>query len=128
MRGTCGQTISNTIIYNIRPCGELAWGHWSPHQQPATALLGLSRTHNCKSVYTSPLTLTTHRTITAIYPNPLLLASAAEAVTALLRSSSHNLKYVGLDALAGITRISPKYAMEHQVGLRLRLTEFDQCL
>jgi hypothetical protein len=54
-------------------------------------------------------------TITAIYPNPLLLASAAEAVTSLLRSPSHNLRYVGLDALAGITRISPKYAMEHQV-------------
>ena len=56
-------------------------------------------------------------TITAIYPNPPLLAAAAEAVTALLRAPSHNLKYVGLDALAGITRVSPKYALEHQVGL-----------
>ncbi len=57
------------------------------------------------------------RTITAIYPNPSLLAAAAEAVTALLRSSSHNLKYCGLDALAGITRVSPKYAVEHQVAV-----------
>lgn len=37
-------------------------------------------------------------------------------MTGLLRSPSHNLKYVGLDALAGITRVSPKYALEHQVG------------
>lgn len=56
------------------------------------------------------------RTITASYPNPALLAAAAEAVTVLLRSPSHNLKYVGLDALAGITRVSPKYALDHQVG------------
>ncbi|KIY99624.1 AP-4 complex subunit epsilon-1 [Monoraphidium neglectum] len=57
------------------------------------------------------------RTITAIYPSPQLLAAAAEAVTGLLRSSSHNLRYCGLDALAGITRTSPKYAMEHQVAV-----------
>ncbi|KAI8465281.1 MAG: AP-4 complex subunit epsilon-1 [Monoraphidium minutum] len=57
------------------------------------------------------------RTITAIYPSPQLLAAAAEAVTGLLRSPSHNLRYVGLDALAGITRISPKYAVEHQVAV-----------
>jgi hypothetical protein len=56
------------------------------------------------------------RTITAIYPSPSLLAAAAEAVTGLLRSPSANLRYVGLGALAGVTRISPKYAVEHQVG------------
>jgi hypothetical protein len=41
------------------------------------------------------------RTITTIAPNPALLAAAAESVSALLRSPSHNLKYIGLDALAG---------------------------
>eukprot|EP00775_Hariotina_reticulata_P003095 gene3095-3374_t len=55
------------------------------------------------------------RTITEIYPNPQLLASAAEAVAGLIKSSSHNLKYCGLTALAAITR--PKYAQEHQVAV-----------
>jgi hypothetical protein len=44
------------------------------------------------------------RTITAMHPNPPLLASAAEAVAVLLKSSAHNLKYCGLTALAAITR------------------------
>jgi AP-4 complex subunit epsilon-1 len=44
------------------------------------------------------------RTVTDIYPNPQLLAAAAEAVAGLIKSSSHNLKYCGLTALAAITR------------------------
>lgn len=50
------------------------------------------------------------RTMTTIYPNPVLLAAAAEAVAAFLRSTSHNLRYVGIDALAGIVKINPQYA------------------
>jgi AP-4 complex subunit epsilon-1 len=51
-----------------------------------------------------PLLRCWYRTITEIYPNPQLLASAAEAVAGLIKSSSHNLKYCGLTALAAITR------------------------
>jgi AP-4 complex subunit epsilon-1 len=39
-----------------------------------------------------------------MYPNPSLLASAAEAVAVLIKSPAHNLKYCGLTALAAITR------------------------
>jgi hypothetical protein len=39
-----------------------------------------------------------------MYPNPALLASAAEAVAVLIKSPAHNLKYCGLTALAAITR------------------------
>jgi AP-4 complex subunit epsilon-1 len=52
-----------------------------------------------------------------MHPNPALLAAAAESVAVLLRSPSHNLKAVGLDALAGVTRLSPKAALEHQVAV-----------
>ncbi|KAL6753746.1 ARM repeat-containing protein [Haematococcus lacustris] len=57
------------------------------------------------------------RTITAIYPNPHLLASAADATAAFIKSPSHNLRYVGVDALARIMRINPQAAQEHQLAV-----------
>ncbi|KAL3152008.1 hypothetical protein ABBQ32_001127 [Trebouxia sp. C0010 RCD-2024] len=57
------------------------------------------------------------RTIASIYPNPSLLQSAAEMISTFLKSSSHNLKYVGIDGLARIVRINPKYAAEHQLAV-----------
>ncbi|CAL8463047.1 g2581 [Coccomyxa elongata] len=57
------------------------------------------------------------RTITAIYPNPALLQAAAEMVSGFLKSSSHNLRYVGIDSLARIVRINAKYATEHQLAV-----------
>ncbi|WIA23806.1 hypothetical protein OEZ85_013480 [Tetradesmus obliquus] len=68
------------------------------------------------------------RTVTDIYPNPQLLAAAAEAVAGLIKSSSHNLKYCGLTALAAITRVSPKYAQEHQVAVIDCLEDPDETL
>lgn len=38
-------------------------------------------------------------------------------IAGFLRSSSHNLKYVGIDALARVTRINAKYAAEHQLAV-----------
>ncbi len=51
--------------------------------------------------------------------------TAAESVSVLLRSNSHNLKYVGLDALGCIVKVSPKYAQEHQVCLQ-PVMQFEQ--
>eukprot|EP00891_Asterochloris_glomerata_P002814 jgi/Astpho2/2814/fgenesh1_pm.00050_%23_25_t len=68
------------------------------------------------------------RTITAIYPNPSLLQSAAEMIANFLKSSSHNLKYVGIDGLARIVRISPKYAAEHQLAVIDCLEDPDETL
>jgi len=57
------------------------------------------------------------RTITAIHPNATLLQSAAEMVSNFLRSSSHNLKYIGIDSLAAVVAINPKYAQEQQMAV-----------
>ena len=43
--------------------------------------------------------------------------AAAEMISTFLKSSSHNLKYVGIDGLARIVRINPKYAAEHQLAV-----------
>ena len=43
------------------------------------------------------------------------MTAAAEMISTFLRSSSHNLKYTGIDGLARIVRINPKYATEHQM-------------
>lgn len=48
------------------------------------------------------------RTITTIYPNPLLLDAAATAISRFIRSDSHNLKYIGIKGLATIVKDHPK--------------------
>lgn len=54
--------------------------------------------------------------------------AAAETVSTLLRSNSHNLRYVGIDALARIVRINPKFANEHQVAVIDCLEDPDETL
>lgn len=41
---------------------------------------------------------------------PLSVCTAADAIATFLRSPSHNLRYVGVDALAGIVKIHPNVA------------------
>ena len=43
--------------------------------------------------------------------------AAAEMITTFLKASSHNLKYVGIDALSRIVRINANYANEHQIAV-----------
>ena len=50
----------------------------------------------------------TVRTVTSIYPNPLLLDTAATAISRFIRSESHNLKYIGIKGLAAIVNDHPK--------------------
>ena len=38
-------------------------------------------------------------------------------VSGFLKSTSHNLRYVGIDSLARIVRINAKYAVEHQLAV-----------
>lgn len=68
------------------------------------------------------------RTITAIHPNATLLQSAAEMVSNFLRSSSHNLKYIGIDSLAAVVAINPKYAQEQQMAVIDCLEDPDESL
>ena len=43
--------------------------------------------------------------------------AAAEMVSGFLKSSSHNLRYIGIDSLARIVHINAKYAAEHQLAV-----------
>lgn len=54
--------------------------------------------------------------------------AAAETIGKFLKSSSHNLRYIGIDALARIVRINAKYAAEHQMAVIDCLEDPDETL
>jgi len=68
------------------------------------------------------------RTITAIYPNDILLDAAADAIARFIQSESHNLKYLGVTGLAAIVRDHPRYAAEHQMIVLDCLEDPDETL
>lgn len=55
--------------------------------------------------------------VSSIYPNPKLLDTAAEVTSRFLKSESHNLKYMGIDALSRLIKINPDNAEEHQMAV-----------
>lgn len=55
------------------------------------------------------------KTITAIFPDAALLAEAAKCISRFVTSESHNLKYLGVNGLASIVQVDPKYALDHQL-------------
>ncbi|GMJ00200.1 Adaptor Protein Complex 4E [Hibiscus trionum] len=55
--------------------------------------------------------------VSSIYPNPKLLDSAADVISRFLKSDSHNLKYMGIDALGRLIKISPEIAEQHQLAV-----------
>eukprot|EP00966_Prymnesium_polylepis_P086375 1999746-Prymnesium_polylepis.1 len=55
------------------------------------------------------------RTITTIYPNIQLLETAASHISRFVASENHNLKYLGIKALANIVQVDQKYALDHQM-------------
>ena len=55
------------------------------------------------------------RTVTSIYPDPSLIEDAASSISRFITSDNHNLKYLGVNALAAIVQIDSKYAAEHQL-------------
>ena len=68
------------------------------------------------------------RTIVAIYPNATLLDAAAEAISRLIQSRSHNLKYLGVTGLAAIVETHPQYAVAHQSAVMDCLEDPDETL
>ncbi|KAI3804551.1 hypothetical protein L1987_26184 [Smallanthus sonchifolius] len=55
--------------------------------------------------------------ISSIQPSPKLLETAADAIANFLKSDSHNLKYMGIDTLGRLIRISPDIAEQHQIAV-----------
>ncbi|XP_019156389.1 PREDICTED: AP-4 complex subunit epsilon-like isoform X2 [Ipomoea nil] len=55
--------------------------------------------------------------VSSIHPSPKLLESAADAIAKFLKSDSHNLKYLGIDALGRLIKISPEIAEQHQLAV-----------
>lgn len=57
------------------------------------------------------------RCVSSIYPNPKLLEAAADVIAKFLKSDSHNLKYMGIDALGRLIKLSPLIAEQHQLAV-----------
>jgi len=55
--------------------------------------------------------------ISCIFPNSKMLEAAAETTSKFLKSDSHNLKYMGIDALGRLIKINPDIAEEHQLAV-----------
>eukprot|EP01084_Bolivina_argentea_P070780 128709_1 len=68
------------------------------------------------------------RTVTTIYPNTQLLAEAAKCTSRFITSENHNLKYLGINALASIVQINPNAANEHQMIVIDCLEDKDETL
>ncbi|KDP28329.1 hypothetical protein JCGZ_14100 [Jatropha curcas] len=55
--------------------------------------------------------------VSSIYPNPKLLEAAADVIARFLKSDSHNLRYMGIDALGRLIKLSPEIAEQHQLAV-----------
>ncbi|CAA6668204.1 unnamed protein product [Spirodela intermedia] len=55
--------------------------------------------------------------VSSICQNDKLLKTAAEVTSKFLKSESHNLKYMGIDALGRLLKRNPEIAEEHQLAV-----------
>lgn len=68
------------------------------------------------------------RTVTTIYPESSLIEDAAMSISRFITSENHNLKYLGVNSLASIVQMNPKYAAEHQMVVIDCLEDKDETL
>lgn len=68
------------------------------------------------------------RTIAKIYPNDTLLNNANQAIGKFINSKNNNLKYLGINSLTYMVRISPKYVMQYQSSVMNSLEDIDDSI
>lgn len=66
--------------------------------------------------------------ITRIRANNSLLEAAANSIGQLLRVRNHNLKYLGIQALAAIVRVAPRFVGPHQMEVIECLESTDESI
>ncbi|GKV10504.1 hypothetical protein SLEP1_g21853 [Rubroshorea leprosula] len=66
--------------------------------------------------------------VSCIYPNPKLLEAATDVISRFLKSDSHNLKYMGIDALGRLIKTNPEIAEQHQLAVIDCLEDSDDTL
>lgn len=67
-------------------------------------------------------------TVTRIRANNTLLEAAAGSIGQLIRVRNHNLKYLGIKALAAIVRVAPRFVVPHQQEVIECLESTDETL
>eukprot|EP00002_Diphylleia_rotans_P013246 TRINITY_DN2580_c0_g1_i14.p1 TRINITY_DN2580_c0_g1~~TRINITY_DN2580_c0_g1_i14.p1 ORF type:complete len:1005 (-),score=216.92 TRINITY_DN2580_c0_g1_i14:162-3176(-) len=70
----------------------------------------------------------TVRTISTIYPSSTLLEAAALCISRFIMSENHNLKYMGITALATLVQVNPKFAVDYQAVVIDSLEDPDETL
>ncbi len=63
-----------------------------------------------------------------IYPLQSLIDAASNTISRFLSSESHNLKYIGINGLASIVKIDPKYTLNYQMLVVECLEDSDDTL
>ncbi|KAF7829108.1 AP-4 complex subunit epsilon [Senna tora] len=53
----------------------------------------------------------------SIHPNSKLIEASADVIAKFLKSDSHNLKYMGIDALGRLIKLSSQIAEQHQLAV-----------
>ncbi|GLT73924.1 hypothetical protein SLA2020_457530 [Shorea laevis] len=66
--------------------------------------------------------------VSCIYPNPKLLEAANDVISRFLKSDSHNLKYMGIDALGRLIKTNPEITEQHQLAVIDCLEDSDDTL
>lgn len=54
-------------------------------------------------------------TVASIYPNNAVIAKTAKVLSRFVTSANNNWRYLGINGLASLVQVNPKYAQDHQM-------------
>ncbi|KAK4795513.1 hypothetical protein SAY86_027839 [Trapa natans] len=66
--------------------------------------------------------------VASIYPSTKLLEATAEVIAKFLKNDNHNLKYMGIDVLGRLIKLSPDVTEQHQLAVIDCLEDLDDTL